>query len=68
MLVRRYHPAWAVGVLFFVLRHSQAFIEVSARVEVNCIYEWDTRKAKANRRRHGVAFEEAATIFLDPLA
>jgi uncharacterized DUF497 family protein len=32
------------------------------------IYEWDPRKAKANIRRHAVAFEEAATIFLDPLA
>jgi uncharacterized DUF497 family protein len=32
------------------------------------IYEWDPKKAKANIRRHGVSFEEAATIFLDPLA
>ncbi|OFV98571.1 MAG: hypothetical protein A3H28_04315 [Acidobacteria bacterium RIFCSPLOWO2_02_FULL_61_28] len=32
------------------------------------IYEWNGRKAKANRQRHGVSFEEAATVFLDPLA
>lgn len=32
------------------------------------IYEWDPNKAKANRREHGVSFEEAATVFLDPLA
>jgi hypothetical protein len=32
------------------------------------IYEWDSRKAKANIRKHGVSFEEAATVFLDPLA
>jgi hypothetical protein len=32
------------------------------------IYEWDPRKAKINRRRHGVTFEEAATVFVDPLA
>lgn len=32
------------------------------------IYEWDPKKAKANLRKHGVAFEEAATVFLDPLA
>jgi uncharacterized DUF497 family protein len=32
------------------------------------IYEWDPKKAGANRRKHGVSFEEAATVFLDPLA
>jgi uncharacterized protein len=32
------------------------------------IYEWDPKKAKTNRRKHGVSFEEAATVFLDPLA
>jgi uncharacterized protein len=32
------------------------------------IYEWDPRKARANLREHRVAFEEAATVFLDPLA
>jgi uncharacterized protein len=29
---------------------------------------WDSRKAKQNLRRHGVAFEEAATVFTDPLS
>jgi len=32
------------------------------------IYEWDPKKAKANLRKHRVSFEEAATVFLDPLA
>jgi len=32
------------------------------------IYEWDPKKAKANLRKHGMSFEEAATVFLDPLA
>ena len=32
------------------------------------IYEWNAAKARANLRKHGVSFEEAATIFLDPLA
>ena len=32
------------------------------------IYEWDAEKAKTNLRKHGVSFEEAATIFLDSLA
>ena len=30
-------------------------------------YEWDSRKAKENLRKHRVSFEEAATLFLDPL-
>jgi len=28
---------------------------------------WDSAKAAANRRKHGVSFEEAATVFRDPL-
>ena len=28
-------------------------------------FEWDTRKAAANLRKHGVSFEEARTAFLD---
>ncbi|HKQ46937.1 MAG TPA: BrnT family toxin [Phycisphaerae bacterium] len=31
-------------------------------------FEWDSRKAAANLNKHGVAFEEAATVFGDPLA
>ncbi len=31
-------------------------------------FEWDAAKALANKRKHGVSFEEAATAFLDPLA
>jgi len=31
-------------------------------------FEWDARKAAANLRKHGVSFEEAATVFGDPLA
>lgn len=29
-------------------------------------FEWDLVKAAANRRKHRVSFEEAATVFLDP--
>jgi uncharacterized DUF497 family protein len=29
---------------------------------------WDPHKAEANRRKHGVSFEEALTVFADPLA
>jgi len=32
------------------------------------IYEWDPKKAKANLRQHGVSFDQAASVFLDPLA
>jgi uncharacterized protein len=31
-------------------------------------FEWDPRKAAANLRKHGVSFEEAATVFGDRLA
>jgi uncharacterized DUF497 family protein len=31
-------------------------------------FEWDPAKAAANLLTHGVSFEEAATVFQDPLA
>jgi uncharacterized DUF497 family protein len=31
-------------------------------------FEWDDDKAKANQRKHRVSFEEASTVFGDPLA
>ena len=31
-------------------------------------FEWHERKAVSNFRKHGVSFEEAATIFGDPLS
>ena len=31
-------------------------------------FEWDPVKAESNARKHGVAFEEAVSVFYDPLA
>lgn len=30
------------------------------------MFEWDPRKAEANAVKHGVAFDAAVTVFLDP--
>jgi uncharacterized DUF497 family protein len=31
-------------------------------------FEWDAIKAASNLAKHGVSFEEAATVFRDPLS
>jgi uncharacterized DUF497 family protein len=31
-------------------------------------FEWDKGKATSNRKKHGVSFEEASTVFGDPLS
>lgn len=31
-------------------------------------FEWNTEKAASNLRKHGISFEEAATVYGDPLA
>jgi hypothetical protein len=31
-------------------------------------FEWDETKARSNLAKHGVSFEEAASVFGDPLA
>jgi uncharacterized protein len=34
---------------------------------VGYIFEWDPVKAEANARKHDVTFDEASTVFGDPL-
>ena len=31
-------------------------------------FEWDSEKAKKNLKKHNVSFEEASSVFADPLA
>ncbi len=31
-------------------------------------FEWDTKKAAYNLAKHGVSFDDASTVFSDPLA
>jgi hypothetical protein len=31
-------------------------------------FEWDPKKAASNLAKHGVSFDEASTVFADPLA
>nr|WP_263402986.1 BrnT family toxin [Pseudanabaena sp. UWO311] len=31
-------------------------------------FQWDSDKASSNNKKHGVSFEEAVTVFGDPLA
>jgi len=31
-------------------------------------FEWDPKKARLNLRKHGITFDEAATVFLDDLS
>ena len=35
---------------------------------MNLRFEWDPKKARSNLSRHGVSFEEALTIFANPMA
>ena len=32
------------------------------------IFEWDSRKAASNQKKHGISFDEATTTFGDPLS
>ena len=31
-------------------------------------FEWDELKAKNNLKKHGISFQEAGTVFADPMA
>ena len=32
---------------------------------MDLVFEWDERKNRANRKKHGISFEEAQSAFLD---
>ena len=35
---------------------------------MSLVFEWDSEKAEANRKKHRMTFEEALTVFADPLS
>jgi uncharacterized DUF497 family protein len=35
---------------------------------MSCRFEWDDDKARASQIKHGISFDEAATVFHDSLA
>ena len=35
---------------------------------MGCAFEYDSRKAASNLKKHGVSFREAMTVFDDPMA
>lgn len=35
---------------------------------MKALVEWDPAKARSNRRKHDITFEEAATMFNDPFS
>jgi len=35
---------------------------------VGYVFDWDTKKAQSNVRKHGVSFDEASTVFGDSFA
>ena len=37
------------------------------RRNAECDVEWDESKNLLNQKKHGISFEEAATVFVDPL-
>jgi uncharacterized protein len=43
------------------------FYWVAKRINI-MRFEWDDAKAKSNAIKHGVSFEEAVSVFYDPLA
>jgi uncharacterized protein len=56
------------------LGFSVDLLSIRLDKDIFCIYnvnmnamsfEWDDRKCRANRAKHGVSFEEAQTVFMD---
>lgn len=43
-------------------------IGVELILKMSVRFEWDSKKAAQNLKKHGVSFDEAMTVFNDPLA
>ena len=53
----------AVGTFYFLpLNFERAIIS-----SMKTIFEWDEAKARINFEKHKISFDEASTIFTDPL-
>lgn len=51
-----------------IVRQEIAAGDVTSLVGSGIEFEWDELKASANLKKHGVSFEEAKTVFDNPLA
>lgn len=47
---------------------TQTYNVCTINVVAELRFEWDKRKAIENKRRHGISFEEAETVFYDECA
>jgi uncharacterized DUF497 family protein len=47
---------------------EQPVKHVCKRIDTTMLFEWDNEKARLNLKKHGISFEEAATVFYDPLS
>lgn len=56
----------ALGRSFFCLEPT--FCELKPAVYLGMHFEWDAEKAAENLKKHSVSFDEAASVFGDPLA
>ena len=50
------------------LRARESSTHLAACTALHELYDWDAAKAARNLKKHGVTFEEAGSVFGDPLA
>lgn len=50
------------------LLHRLPSLVMGSTYRMSQQFEWDARKATDNLKKHGVLFDEALTVFADPLA
>ena len=65
-------PAMTAGTGCSTTTEASQWIDFAGGVQFHRAmplgFEWDENKSRANLAKHGVSFEEAATVFGDPLS
>jgi uncharacterized DUF497 family protein len=47
--------------------HTRTEFVAKGRQPMRFVFDWDPRKAASNQAKHGVTFDDAMSVFLDPL-
>ena len=49
--------------------HFRAWVSATLKIDtMSLVFEWDSRKARSNDRKHGISFDEAISVFSNSLA
>jgi len=66
--LERYFAQFEFNVRYNLCASDCESMPIRKRLRLSLKFTWDKDKAEFNIRKHGITFEEASTVFTDPLS